>query len=82
MLIFDCQLKTLKIFRRAVSIMPEFKTIRQVAATGLISEHFLRLMVARGECPGIRSGSRFLVNFTALAEMLDAESRKAVGAGE
>lgn len=55
--------------------MPEFKTIRQVAATGMISEHYLRLMVARGECPGIQSGNRFLVNVPALAERLDDLSR-------
>ena len=55
--------------------MPEFKTIRQTAATGLISEHYLRLMVKRGECPGIQSGTRFLVNVPALAEKLDKLSR-------
>lgn len=55
--------------------MPEFKTIRQTAATGLISEHYLRLMVKRGECPGIQSGSRFLINVSALAEKLDSMSR-------
>ena len=60
--------------------MPEFKTIRQVAATGMASENFIRLLVAKGKCPGIRSGNRFLVNVTALAEQLDAESRKAVTA--
>lgn len=56
--------------------MPEFKTIRQTAATGIITEHYLRLMVARGDCPGIRSGNRFLVNVPALAEMLDKLSRE------
>ena len=59
--------------------MPNFKTIRQTAATGLISEHYLRLMVARGECPGIRSGNRFLVNVTALSEQLDRASREGIG---
>lgn len=58
--------------------MPEFKTIRQTAATKIASENFIRLLVAQGKCPGIRSGNRFLVNYTALCEMLDAESRKAV----
>lgn len=58
--------------------MPEFKTIRQTAATGIASENFIRLLVAQGKCPGIRSGNRFLVNVVALCEMLDAESRKAV----
>lgn len=56
--------------------MPEFKTIRQTAATGILSEHRIRLMVAAGQCPGIKAGNRFLVNVSALAEMLDAESRK------
>jgi len=53
--------------------MPEFKTIRQTAATGILSE---RLMVAAGICPGIQTGNRFLINVTALSEMLDTESRK------
>lgn len=56
--------------------MPEFKTIRQTAATGILSEHRIRLMVAAGQCPGIKTCNRFLVNVSALAEMLDAESRK------
>lgn len=60
--------------------MPEFKTIRQTAATKIVSENFVRLLVAQGKCPGIRSGNRFLVNYTALCEMLDEESRKAVRA--
>lgn len=56
--------------------MPQFKTIRQTAATGILTEHRLRLMVAQGTCPGIRTGNRFLVNLEALIEQLDAESRK------
>lgn len=56
--------------------MTTFKTIRQTAAMGLMTEHYLRLLVARGECPGIRSGNRFLVNVEALAEQLDTESRQ------
>ena len=56
--------------------MPTFKTIRQTAATGVLSEHRLRLMVAAGTCPGIRTGNRFLVNVDALSEKLDRESRK------
>ncbi len=56
--------------------MPQFKTIRQTASTGILSEHRIRLLVAAGQCPGIKTGNRFLVNVPALAEMLDAESRK------
>lgn len=56
--------------------MQGFKTIRQTAATGILTEHRLRCMVAEGICPGIKTGNRFLINVTALAEMLDAESHK------
>jgi hypothetical protein len=62
--------------------MPVFKTIRQTAATGLLSEHRLRILVAKGECPGIYTGNRFLVNTTALAEQLEVESKKAVKQNE
>lgn len=58
--------------------MPTFKTIRQTAALGILSEHRLRLMVAAGDCPGIRTGNRFLINVEALAEKLDYESRTGV----
>lgn len=56
--------------------MPEFKTIRQTAATGILPEYRLRLMVAAGTCPGIKTGNRFLINVTALAEQLDRMSRE------
>ncbi len=59
--------------------MPQFKTIRQVAASGLISEHYLRGMVARGEAPGFRSGNRFLVNVEQLKEKLNEMSRTEAG---
>lgn len=56
--------------------MPEFKTIRQTAATGILTENRLRIMVAQGVCPGIQTGNRFLVNVSALSEMLDNMSRR------
>lgn len=59
--------------------MPEFKTIRQTAATGILPEYRLRLMVAAGTCPGIKVGNRFLINVTALAEQLDRMSREKGG---
>ncbi len=59
--------------------MAEYKTIRQVAASGLISEHYLRCMVAREECPGFRSGNRFLVNVEMLKEKLNELSRREAG---
>ena len=56
--------------------MSEYKTIRQTAATGILPEHWIRLMVAEGKCPGFITGNRFMVNVTALAELLDKESRR------
>jgi len=56
--------------------VPEFKTIRQTAAMGFISENFIRTLVAQGKCPGFYSGNRFLVNATALMEQLDEKSRQ------
>ncbi len=61
--------------------MPTFKTIRQTAALGLLTEHYLRLLVAEGRCPGVRAGNRFMVNVEALAEQLDRESRSNAGGG-
>ncbi|WP_251317857.1 hypothetical protein [Flintibacter muris] len=58
--------------------MATFKTIRQTAAMGFITENYIRLMVAEGRCPGIRVGNRFMVNVEALAEQLDKESREVV----
>ena len=54
-----------------------FKTIREVARTGLISEYNLRLLVKQKKCPGIYRGKKFMVNIDALAEYLDALSRNA-----
>ena len=58
--------------------MATFKTIRQTAAMGFLTENYIRLIVAAGRCPGIRVGNRFMVNVEALAEQLDKESREVV----
>ena len=60
----------------------QFRTIRQTASLGILSEHRLRILKAEGRLPGIQTGNRFLVNVTALTEQLDAESRKSVSADE
>lgn len=54
--------------------VPKFLTIREVARTGLISEHYLRMMERRGELPGIRTGNTFRVNYGMLVERLNQES--------
>ena len=53
---------------------PKFMTIRETAATGILSERHLRLMAKRGELPGIYVGTRFKVNYPLLVEKLNRDS--------
>jgi hypothetical protein len=53
-----------------------FLTIREVAKTGILTEHHLRLLEKQNRLPGVRSGNRFKVNLPLLIEQLDAESRR------
>lgn len=54
--------------------MTRFQTIRQVAATGLLPEHRLRLMQKQGKLPGIKAGTRFYINVDVLERQLNEES--------
>lgn len=54
--------------------IPTFLTIRQTAATGVLSEHHLRLMEKQGRLPGIRTGKTFRVNYEMLLAQLNRES--------
>lgn len=56
--------------------MSRYLTIRQTAATGILTEGRLRTMQKEGLLPGIMAGKRFLVNVDALAELLDKQSRE------
>lgn len=53
---------------------PKFMTIMETAATGILSEHHLRLMAKRNELPGIYVGTRFKVNYPLLIEKLNHDS--------
>ncbi len=54
--------------------IPTFLTIRQTAATKVLSEHHLRMMEKQGRLPGIRTGKTFRVNFEMLLAQLERES--------
>ena len=54
--------------------IPQFMTIRETAATGILSEHHLRLTAKRNELPGIYAGTRFKVNYPLLVEKLNRDS--------
>lgn len=54
--------------------LPKFMTIRQVAATGILSEYCLRNMVKEGKIPAIYSGKKALINFNALCKQLECST--------
>ena len=58
--------------------MSNYRTIREVARTGLLAEYHLRTLYHQGRLPGIQTGRKFLVNVDLLQEQLEQESRAAV----
>lgn len=56
-----------------------FKTIREIAQEGIISQHYLRRLVAAGKCPGIKVGNRFMVHREQLIAYLNEVSRPMEG---
>ena len=51
---------------------PNFKTIRETAREGILSEYSLRLLCAQGKLPGFFVGRRYMVNDDALIEQLSS----------
>lgn len=51
---------------------PTMMTIREIAGTGLLSEHALRMMLKAGKLPAIFIGKKALINYDKLCEELQA----------
>lgn len=51
---------------------PRMMTIREIASTGLLSEHALRLMLKEGKLPAIYIGKKALINYNRLYEELQS----------
>ena len=49
---------------------PTMLTIREIARTGLLPEHALRLLLKDGKLPVIFVGKKALINFDRLCEQL------------
>lgn len=49
--------------------LPDFRTFRATARTGILPEAALRRLAKQGKIPGFYSGNRFLVNYTLLCEL-------------
>ena len=55
-----------------------FLTVRETAATGILSEYALRLMLkSKNPPPRIRIGNNTMINYPLFLEWIDEESRKA-----
>jgi len=55
-------------------------TVREIARTGLLSEHALRLMLKAGKLPAIYIGKKALINYDKLcAELQGLEANFAAG---
>ena len=55
----------------ARSSVPKMMTVREVAKTGVLSEYALRQMLKQGKLPAIYSGSKALINYDLLCNMLN-----------
>lgn len=51
-------------------------TVREIARTGLLSEHALRIMLKAGKLPAIYIGNKALINYDKLCEQLAALEAK------
>lgn len=51
---------------------PTMMTIREIAGTGLMSEHALQMMLKAGKLPAIFIGKKALINYDKLCEELQA----------
>ena len=49
---------------------PTMLTIREIARTGILPEHALRLLLKAGKLPAIYVGKKALINFDKLCEQL------------
>lgn len=53
--------------------IPEMVTLREASARTGVSYDCLRKMCLRNEIPNIRTGVKFLINFTKLCQKLNGE---------
>ena len=51
-----------------VNKIPRMMTVREIAKTGLLPEHALRLMLKEGKLPAIFVGKKALINYDNLCD--------------
>lgn len=62
--------------RRVYETCPKMMTIRQVAKTGLMPEHALRVLLKNGDLPVVFVGKKAFVNYNALCRQLTDLGKK------
>ncbi len=60
---------------------PKMLTIREIARTGLLPEHALRLLLKAGKLPAIYVGKKALINYERLCEQLSTLNCEDMSAG-
>lgn len=51
-------------------VVPKMMTIREIAATGLLKENTLRILLKENKLPVIYAGKKALINYDLLCEQL------------
>ncbi len=52
--------------------LPKMMTIRQIASTGILPEHALRVMAKNNKLPAVKVGNKLLINYDKLVEYLES----------
>lgn len=50
--------------------IPKMMTVKQVAATGVLPEHTIRVLLKQGKLPAVYSGTTAYINFDLMCEYL------------
>lgn len=51
---------------------PKMMTVREIAKTGILTEHALRLLLKQGKLPAIYIGTKALINYDSLCAWLES----------
>lgn len=57
-------------------------TVRELAKTGILTEHAIRLMVKQNKLPVLYIGKKALINYEKTVEMLQSLTVKQYGGGD
>lgn len=57
-------------------------TVRELARTGILTEHAIRLMVKQNKLPVLYIGKKALINYEKTVEMLQSLTVKQYGGGD